>query len=189
VPCNGRAVLWSGLGAWAVRRSVVVLAPNYSSKRTPEKRAPLNSSVMRHKGGIMKIVVAFVLACLLPLSANAATKDIDCTQTDSQGKVLYVHATISDSSDEAEVQTYMAGAPCAQDKSCSTGVYKKEVLPTVMRLTQLQVGDIASSYIIDINRSNLSDVTRSTIRLFDKVTDDTFTGTCTVKVDESKSIL
>lgn len=137
----------------------------------------------------MKMIVAFVLVCMLSFSANAATKYVDCTQTDGQGKVLYVHATISDSSDEAEVQAYMAGAQCAKDKACETGVYKKDAPPTVMRLTQLQVGDIALSYIIDINRSNLSVVTRSTLRLFDKITRDTFTGTCTVKVDESKNIL
>lgn len=137
----------------------------------------------------MKMVVAFVLVSVLSFSANAATKHIDCTQTDGQGKTLYLHATISDSSDEAEVQAYMAGAQCAKDGTCETGVYKKEVLPTVMRLTQIQVGDIALSYIIDINRANLSVVTRQTLRLFDKVRHETFTGTCTVKVDETKNIL
>lgn len=137
----------------------------------------------------MKMVVASVLLCMVSFSVSAATKHIDCTQTDTQGKGLYLHATISDSSEEAEVQAFMAGAQCAKDKTCETGVYKKEVLPTVMRLTQIQVGDIAVSYIIDINRANLGAVTRQTVRLFDKVVHETFTGTCTVKVDETENIL
>lgn len=137
----------------------------------------------------MKMVAAFAVVCLLPLSANAATKTIDCTQTDAQGKVLYLHATISDSSDQAEVQAYMAGAQCAKDQTCETGVYKKEVLPTVMRLTQIQSGEIALSYIIDINRANLSVVTRQTLQLFDKIRHEEFAGTCTVKVDETKNVL
>jgi hypothetical protein len=137
----------------------------------------------------MKTIVAFALISALSFAAHAATKQIDCTQTDSQGKVLKLHATISDGSDEAEVQAYMAGAQCASNNTCETGVYKKEALPTVMRLTQVQVGDIAVSYIIDINRQNLSVVTRQTLRLFEKVRHETFTGTCTVKVDDTKNIL
>jgi hypothetical protein len=135
----------------------------------------------------MSAVFAFL--SMLPLSVNAATKYLECTQAGGQGRVLHIHATLSDSSDKAEVQLYYDGAPCIKSNDCSTNIFNKDVLPTVMRLTKTEVGEIASSYIVDIDRSNLSVVTRSKERLFDKVTNDTFTGTCTVKILDAKSIL
>jgi hypothetical protein len=138
----------------------------------------------------MKVLLVTAIALLAPISVAAATKFVDCTQTTDKGVVQIVKATISDESDKAEVRFYAKTAKCVENDSCGSGIYKKEVLPTTIRLTNV-TGSSNASYtiVIDIDRSSLGVVTHATFRSAVSNSEMIATGTCKVRVDETKKLL
>lgn len=131
-----------------------------------------------------------ILASLMSIPAHAATKYIDCTQTNDKGVVQIINATVDDASEKAEVRLYATTAKCSQNQSCSTDIYKKEVLPTVIRLSSITAAPKVSYVtVIDIDRTSLSVVTHATLKTPIEQSEDIFTGTCKVRVDDSKKVL
>ena len=137
----------------------------------------------------MKRLAFAMLVCLVSVSAQASTKYLACSGTDESAVGASINVTLADSSDEAEVQFSMAGAQCKADNSCATDVYKKTVLPSVIRLTRVTFGDISDDNVIDIDRSNLNFTMQLKLQLFDKVERKNISGTCTLKVDDTKKLL
>ena len=115
--------------------------------------------------------------------------------SNNDGESEIFNATIDDASEKAEVQ--MRNDYCAKTGSCSTEVYEKEVLPTVIRLTYtLKLSLEIFTRVIDIDRSSLDVVSRQA--LIGGVGEvggvgeaqSTFTGKCKIKkVDKSKKLL
>jgi hypothetical protein len=139
----------------------------------------------------MKKVLLFIAVSVIAVSANASTKYVECEQPTDKGDVLIIKATIDDESDQAEVQLYATSAACAKSQTCGTDVYKKEVLPTVLRLTwDLQAGSILHhKTVIDIDRTTLHVVTRLTLYTQKETIKSTYTGTCKVRVETTKKRL
>lgn len=135
----------------------------------------------------MKKSIIIVGLMVIPSLAVAATKHLECTHHNSENKIIITKATIDDESDKAEVKSYGVGAPCLNTNSCTTEIYNKETLPTVIRLTWFKriTSDLSVSAIIDVNRENLSLVKRETFL----GKESTYLGTCEVKVDETKKLL
>lgn len=102
-----------------------------------------------------------------------------------------IYATIDDASDKAEVESFALNADCAKNRSCGTNVYSKNVLPSVIRLTNIVRAGGSATYttVIDIDRTTLSVVTRTKIDTSVGGTETTAHGQCTVKVDNSKKVL
>lgn len=127
---------------------------------------------------------------VVPVVADASTKRLDCTQTTDKGVLQVMRATIDDNSDKAEVQMFATSAKCAANESCGTDVYKKEVLPSVIRLSAvLSPGSLSYTTIIDIDRTNLVVVTHTSLSGSGISSETTANGQCTVKVDNVKKAL
>jgi hypothetical protein len=138
----------------------------------------------------MKRLMAAIAASTMAFSANASTKYIECRQSDEKGLVHVTFATTDDDSDKAEVKSYVTTADCAKNDTCPTSVYKKDTLPTVLRLTLTIRGSGTLQIIIDINRTDLSVVTHSSFLSSAGNSEATFAGKCEVKkIDESKKQL
>jgi hypothetical protein len=135
----------------------------------------------------LETTVVLAIGLLLPLAAPAATKYVSCAQSSKDGRTFVTNATISDESENAEVELYSTMAPCANDHSCETRVYKKTILPSVIRLVEVINGSpgLQMTTTIDINRSNLSIVTHTS---FNGV-DSEYAGSCTIKVEQAKKLL
>ena len=134
----------------------------------------------------------FLTAALLvaPAVATSSTKHIDCTQITDKGVLQVIRATVDDSSDKAEVQIFSTSAECAKNDSCGTDVYKKDVLPSVIRLsTVLSPGALSYTTIIDIDRTSLAVVTRTSLSGSGIKSETTANGQCAVKVDNAKKVL
>lgn len=135
--------------------------------------------------------ILLVMVALLPITAGAATKRLECKQTTDKGIEEMIFATIDDTSAKAEVESFALSAECAKDRSCGTNVYDKDVLPTMIRLTNtLKAGGLASyTTVIDVDRTTLSVVTRTTLSTSVGSSESLASGQCTVKVDDSKKVL
>jgi hypothetical protein len=137
----------------------------------------------------MKKIVLAVTLSIIAFSANASTKYLECRQSsETTGVVLVLFATIDDDSDRAEIKMYSTTSVCMNgDTSCTTDLYKKEILPTVLRLTSNKViQSFSLRTVIDINRQDLTVVMRE----FVNGAENTFVGKCAVKkTDESKKLL
>ena len=128
---------------------------------------------------------------LLPVSAIASTKHLECSQTTDKGVEQRIFATLDDSSDKAEVESFALSAECAKDRSCNQVIYTKDVLPSVIRLTNVMQAGGAASYtsIIDIDRTTLSVVTRTKLLTSVGNSETVARGKCTVKVDNTEKVL
>jgi|SRR5882672_10689588 len=135
------------------------------------------------------ILVATIAS--MPATAVASTKHLECRQTTDKGVEQMIYATIDDTSDKAEVESFALNADCAKNRSCGTKVYIKDVLPSVIRLTNvLRVGGSAAyTTVIEIDRTNLSVVTRTKLETSVGDTETTAHGQCSVRVDNSKKVL
>jgi hypothetical protein len=140
----------------------------------------------------MKYLVVMIVGLMFaPCLANAATKRLECAQTTDKGVEQMVFAVIDDASDKAEVELFALSAACAKDRSCGTKIYSKDVLPSVIRLNNvLRIGR-EGSYVttIDIDRSTLTIVSRTSFTSTVGNTDSLARGQCTMKVDAAKKIL
>ena len=132
-----------------------------------------------------------VLLALVSVQSLAATKRLECKQTTDKGVDQVVFAVIDDSSLKAEVESFALSADCAKDRSCGTNIYNKDVLPTIIRLTNVMtVGSLASyTTTMDIDRTTLSIVTRTRLTSTAGNTESVARGQCTVKVDNSDKVL
>ena len=133
---------------------------------------------------------ALLFALAIPFLAQAETKRIECGQVTDTGVSQIIVATIDDASDKAEVQLYAHTAECAANNSCDTNIFKKDTLPTVIRLSSsLSPGRLSYTTIIDIDRTDLSVVTRSTLSGVGQPHETTARGHCTVSVVPGKKVL
>jgi hypothetical protein len=139
----------------------------------------------------MNRLIAMIVFSTVTFSAHAASKYIQCRQSNEKDAVQVIVATIDDDSDKAEVKLYALTADCAKNDSCDTSVYNKQTLPTILRLTlTIATPDATLQRVIDINRTDLSVVSRSSLMISTGNSDTTFTGKCSVtKVDQSKKLL
>ncbi len=99
-----------------------------------------------------------VAVASLAATATADTKHLECKIITDKGVDQIIYATIDDSSDKAEVESFALSAECAKDRSCGIDVYNKEVLPSVLRLTNATSVGSSATYttVIDIDRTTLS---------------------------------
>lgn len=127
----------------------------------------------------------------LPAVSIASTKHLECKQTTDKGVEQMIYATIDDTSDKAEVESFALSADCAKNRSCGTDVYVKDVLPSVIRLTNVMRAGGSATYtsVIDIDRSTLSVVTRTKLESSVGGSETAANGQCTVSVDNSKKVL
>jgi hypothetical protein len=120
----------------------------------------------------------------------AATKILNCTQTSSQGVTQVVRATLDDASEKAEVLKYATTAECATRNTCETYVFRKDTLPSVIRLSSAtNVGGVSYVETIDIDRASLAITTKSVLKAPNGQSETTFAGSCKLTVDDSKKIL
>jgi hypothetical protein len=135
----------------------------------------------------LKKLVAVFATSAMAFSAHANTKYVECRQSDGKNDVQLIFATIDDNSDKAEVKLYATTADCAKNGTCGTDVYAKETLPTILRLTYVvSGGSLTLQHVIDINRADLSVVTRTTFA----GTETTHAGKCEIKkIDASRKQL
>ena len=130
------------------------------------------------------------VSCFLAFPAVASTKLIECRQSSDSGVVQIVRATIDDTSEKAEVQVFATTAECAKNDACPTAIYRKELLPSVLRLTTMtSTTGLSYEKTIDIDRKTLNVSTRSSLKTTAGDTDMTLTGTCTITIDNSKKQL
>lgn len=133
---------------------------------------------------------ALALLFVVPLLAQAETKRIECGQVTETGVSQIIIATIDDTSDKAEVQLYAHTAECAANNSCDVNIFKKETLPSIIRLSSvLSPGRLSYTTIIDIDRTDLGVVTRSTLSGVGQDHGTTARGQCTVSVVGGKKML
>jgi hypothetical protein len=136
------------------------------------------------------VAAALAVGLLPPVSATAATKYISCDQMSTGGEQFVTNATIGDESEEAEVELYSTTAACAKNHSCGTQVYKKKVLPSVIRLVEIIVqGELRMTTTIDINRSTLGVVTVLSLSGTPGTADTRLSGTCKVRIEQAKKLL
>lgn len=135
-------------------------------------------------------IIAVAAIALFPLMANASIKDLNCKLVSDDGVTHIVHAKIGDASDKAEVQSYATTADCAKDNSCPTDIYKKEVLPSVIRLIDITVaGQATFTVVMDISRTDLSIITRTKLKTPIGDNSTIGRGKCTVKTEKEKKVL
>ena len=148
-------------------------------------------SVVRREGYIdMMTKILIAVALVIPASTYAATKHIECTQTTDKDVVQTVRATLDDTSDKAEVQFFATSADCAKSDSCEINIFKKDVLPSVIRLTSIiSPGSLSYSTTIDIDRASLDVVTHTLLTGSGINSESTAHGKCSVKVVKSKNVL
>lgn len=139
---------------------------------------------------INHLILAVAIA-LLPAATTASTKHLECKQTTDKGVEKMLYAAIDDTTDKAEVESLALSADCAKDRSCGINVYAKDVLPSVIRLTNVMRAGGSATYttMIDIDRTTLSVVTRTKLETPVGSTDTTAHGQCTVRVDNSEKVL
>lgn len=134
-----------------------------------------------------------ITGLLISFQVIGSTKHLQCTQTNDENVTQVINAVISDGSEKAEVQLYATTAKCASTESCSTDLFEKIVLPTIIRLTYLDVSTLTGttiSHVIDIDRKDLRVVTRSSFKTEIGNSDDTFLGHCKIKkVYKSENLL
>jgi len=133
------------------------------------------------------VIAFFAVAC----PANASTKFLECTQANKAGLVQLIFAALDDDSEKAEVKLFAITAECAKDDSCGTDIYDKVRLPTVLRLTFSSIVDkVAYQAVIDIDRTNLNVITRTSLKTPIGNSETEFVGKCEVKrVEDSKKLL
>jgi hypothetical protein len=133
---------------------------------------------------------AFVFLMVASALAFANNKVLNCTQGNAQGVTQVLKATIADTADKAEVQKYATTAECASKGTCITYVYKKDMLPSVIRLTSATyVGGVTHSETIDIDRVTLAVTTKTVLKAPNGESETSFSGTCKLTVEESKKVL
>ncbi|WP_146096744.1 hypothetical protein [Xanthomonas arboricola] len=139
----------------------------------------------------MILRVLFAAFLLLPLPSGAVTKNLECKQITDKGVEQMVFATLDDSAYKAEVDSFALSADCAKERSCGVKIYDKEVLPSVIRLTNiLRVGGEASyTTVTDIDCSTLSVTTRTKFISSVGRNETKAIGSCTVKVDNIDKVL
>lgn len=135
-------------------------------------------------------ILAVALASL-PVAATADTKHLECKQTTDKGVEQMIYASIDDTSNKAEVQSFALSADCAKSRSCGTDVYTKDVLPSVIRLTSVLRDGGSATYttVIDVDRTTLSVVTRTTFESSVGGSETIARGRCTLRVDKSEKVL
>lgn len=140
----------------------------------------------------MKSMIIFLVTSVLALDLYAATKKLECKLEDEKGGTQILKAALDDDSEKAEVQIYDVTAQCAASQSCPTRVYKKTTLPSVVRLSSI-LDTAVISYVetIDIDRSNLtiSSVSTMTTKASGRQSETKRTGSCTLKIDDSKKLI
>lgn len=142
-------------------------------------------------GIVMNRWILIALIASFPVSALAGTKYLKCKQTTDKGVEQMIYVTIDDSSDKAEVESFALSADCANSRSCGTGVYTKDVLPSVIRLTDVMRAGSSATYrtTIDIDRTTLVVVTRTKLETSIGGSETTAHGQCSVTVDNSEKVL
>jgi len=148
--------------------------------------------VLGAKGEI--IVSRWILVIAIasfPVASIASTKHLECKQTTDKGVEQMIYAAIDDTADKAEVESFALSVDCAANRSCGTKVYTKDVLPSVIRLTNVMRAGGSATYtsVIDIDRSTLSVVTRTKLETSVGGSETTARGQCTMSVDSSKKVL
>lgn len=138
----------------------------------------------------LKFPILVLALALLPFAAAASTKDITCTQTTDKGVAQMIYVKVDGTLDNAEVESFAVTADCAKDRSCGTNVYKKDVLPSVIRLTNVtRVGALSYATTIDINRSTLAVVTHTVLSTSVGTSKTVAHGKCTVKSVATHNVL
>lgn len=145
-------------------------------------------------GKIMMSYFIFGIAIGLTLFSNptiASTKQLECKQTTNTGVDQIIYIKIDDDSDKAEVELFALSAECAKNRSCGIDVYNKDVLPSVIRLTQILSlpdthGGTFYKHMIEIDRSTLSVIYRSSFESFVGNTETIAHGQCEVQIDKPK---
>lgn len=134
------------------------------------------------------LTVAVVIATP---AAFAVTKNIECRQTTDKNMTQVIYAKVDDESDKAEVEFFGLSAECAKERTCGIKIYAKETLPSVIRLTNVVHAGLSATYttLIDINRTDLTVVTRTKLELPTGVTESIAHGKCTVKSAKSQKLL
>lgn len=126
---------------------------------------------------------------LIATVAHADTRQFDCKQTTNTGVEQVVHITISEASDAAEVALYAISADCARQNTCGTEVFRKTMLPSVLRLTNTKViGRLHYSRVIDIDRSNLRITSRTDLRADKETSSTEAVGTCKLSTPPAKRL-
>lgn len=106
------------------------------------------------------------------------------------GVTQSVRAVIDDASDKAEVQKYAITAECASKNTCATYVFRKDTLPTAIRLSSATiVGGVSYVETMDIDRTSLMITSRSVLKAPNGESETIFSGSCKLTVDDSKKIL
>ena len=83
-----------------------------------------------------------------PVASIASTKHLECKQTTDKGVEQMIYAAIDDTADKAEVESFALSVDCAANRSCGTKVYTKDVLPSVIRLTNvMRAGGSATGHL------------------------------------------
>ncbi len=136
----------------------------------------------------MYVKSIFTLLLALPAIGQAETKRIECGQVTESSVSQSLFVTIDDTSDKAEVLLYSHREACAAENTCRPQVYRKEILPTFIRLSNtLSQGSLSYTTTIDINRSNLH-VTTHTILQGDGDSRETIAkGQCAASVIQTKN--
>ena len=124
-------------------------------------------------------------------AAFAVTKNIECRQTTDKNMEQVIYAKVDDESNKAEVEFFGLSAECAQERTCGIKIYAKDTLPSVISLTSVTHAGLSASYttIIDINRTDLTVVTRTKLELPTGISESTAHGKCTVKSAKSPKLL
>lgn len=128
-------------------------------------------------------------ALLLATVAHADTQQLDCTLTTNSGVEQVAQIIISNSSEAAEVMLYALSADCARNSTCRTEVFKKTMLPSVLRLTDTKViGRLQYSKVIDVDRSSLRITSRTNLRADNETSATEAAGICKLNKPQTKRI-
>ena len=140
----------------------------------------------------MNKLLAITTIATLPLATYASTKYLECEQSNEDETILRVKVGLDNSAKRAEVLMHALTAECAKTDVCRNKLYRKEVLPSIIRLTSLEVISSSVSYsaVIDINRKNLNITTVTNLKGADGDFLKHYKGSCKiVNSDQSENLI
>lgn len=125
---------------------------------------------------------------ILSFPAVASTKLLDCLQTSTKNITQAVRVVMDDNSNKAEVTLYAVTADCAKNNSCPTYIYRKEVLPSVIRLSTGTESPDSMTLIrlLEIDRQSLAISSRFFVGSTSKPPTMILSGTCKLTTLEEK---
>lgn len=135
----------------------------------------------------------FILSALLllPAVSNADTKRLECDLTTEAGVQQKIIAIIDDSSTKAEVQIFALTAECAASNSCAVRLFQKTVLPSAIRLQEVnRVGSILTHTTdISVDRQTLQVTFLSLLQSSEKDVEQRSSGQCALSAVQGKNLL